>query len=188
MAKSSLSTQTGKLFIVIRKNKPLDIQKIKDYCCEYGKEYAFICHGKDIDPVTGLIIPVHYHIVMNAKDSKKRLSTHLNDLSGFFGFNDNNGIEIDKYRTYENALQYLLHKNNPEKTQHKANEIVTNIDRDELTTYLTCDSSVISFDYVYSICLSSHNIVDVIKGLGLSNYNKYRNTIWDIYLELHPRK
>ena len=72
MSKASLNTQTGKLFIVIRKNKEIDINKIKAYCKEYGKEYAFICHAKDIDFATGVVIPVHYHIIMNAKDNRKR--------------------------------------------------------------------------------------------------------------------
>lgn len=181
MSKASLSTQTGKLFIVIRKNKPLPLDKIKAYCAEYGKEFAFIVHDKDIDSVTGSVIPIHYHIVMNAKDNKKRLSTHLNDISSFFGFRDNNGIEIDKYRNLESALQYLIHKNNPEKTQHDISEIITNFGNDELTTYITCETSVISFDYIYSLCLSNKNIIGVIKALGLSNFQRYRATIWDIW-------
>lgn len=181
MSKCSLSTQTAKLFIVIRKNRSIDLDKIKSYCSNYGNEYAFIKHENDIDSATGVIIPVHYHIVMNAKDKKKRLKTHLNDLCEFFGFKDSNGIEIDKYRSYENALQYLIHKNNKEKTPHKADEIITNIDKDELNTYLSVDTFTISFDYIYSLCLSSSNIVEIIKAVGLSNFQRYRATIWDIW-------
>lgn len=184
MGKASLNTQTGKLFIVIRKNKEIDKNKLKSYCEKYGNEFAFISHDNDIDSVTGLVIPIHYHIVMNAKDKRKRLSTHLEDLRAFFNFKDNNGIEIDKYRTWENALQYLIHKNNKEKTQHDFNEIITNIDKDELKTYLSCDTFVISFDLIYSTCLSSKNIVDVIRSLGISNYQRYRATIWDIWNEV----
>lgn len=188
MAKCSLATQTGKLFIVIRKNKAIAFSKIKEYCETFGKEFAFIEHKNDIDPITKAVIPVHYHIVMNAKDNRKRLATHLNDLSSFFGFHDNNGIEVDKYRTYESAIQYLIHKNNPEKTQHKINEVVSNIDKDELTTYMTMDTMTISFDLVYSVCRNAHNIIDVIKSLGLSNYQKYRATIWDIIGYLKEEK
>lgn len=184
MSKASLSTQTGKLFIVIRKNKEIPINKIKEYCLTFGNEYAFITHKNDVDPLTGLVVPIHYHIVMNAKENKKRLSTHLNDLSTFFGFKDNNGIEIDKYRSYESALQYLIHKNDPQKTPHNINEIFTNIDQSELQTYLTLDTFVISFELVYSVCSHSKNIIEVIRALGLSNYQRYRATIWDIWKDL----
>lgn len=183
MAKASLNTQTGKLFIVIRKNKVLDVNKIKAYCSQYGCEYAFISHKEDKDPITGVIIPIHYHIVLNAKDKRKRLSTHLEDLRSFMGFKDNNGIEIDKYRSYESALQYLIHKNDPQKTQHDISEIITNIDKDELKTLLTIDTAVMSFELVLSIIKRSNNIVDVIRSLGLSNYQRYRATIWDIWQE-----
>lgn len=180
MAKASLTTQTAKLFIVIRKNKEIPLNKIEAYCREYGNEYAFICHKCDIDPITGAVIPVHYHIVMNAKEKRQRLSTHLENISSFFGFKDNNGIEIDKYRSYESALQYLIHKNDSQKTQHNISEIHTNIDKDELTTLISLDTFTMSFELVYSTCLHANNIVDVIRSLGLSNYQRYRATIWDI--------
>lgn len=183
MSKASLTTQTGKLFIVIRKNKAITVEKIKTYCETFGETYAFITHENDIDPVTGVKIPIHYHIVMNAKETRKRLATHLNDLSTFFGFKDNNGIQMDRYRSFEQALQYLIHKNDTQKTPHGANEIVTNIDKDELNTYLSLDTFTISFELVYSICMRSQNIVDVIRSLGLSNYQRYRATIWDIWKE-----
>lgn len=181
MSKATLSTQTGKLFIVIRKNKELPISKIKAYCEQYGEEYAFITHKCDIDSATGLTIPIHYHIVLNAKDKRKRLATHLEDIRQFFNFKDCNGLEIDKYRSYESALQYLIHKNDKEKTQHDISEIITNIDNDELLTYISCDTFVISFDYIYSLCLRSKNIIEIIKAIGLSNYQRYRATIWDIW-------
>ena len=179
-----MTTQTGKLFVVIRKNKAIDHEKIKSFCETYGKEYAFIEHTKDVDPLTGAIIPVHYHIVLNAKDNRARLSTHLNNISSFFGFKDNNGIEVDKYRSYESALQYLIHKNDKQKTPHDISEINTNIDKDELTTYLTLDTFTMSFELVFSVCQRSRNIIDVIRSLGLSNYQRYRQTIWDIWNEL----
>lgn len=184
--KQSLSTQTGKLFIVIRKTpeimKDISCDNILSYCKSFGVDYAFIEHNHDIDPITGLVEGKHYHIVMNAIHKDKRLSTHLNDLCSYFGFTDNNGICIEKYGSYEGSLQYLLHKNNPEKTQHDISEIVTNIDKGDLQTYISVDlqSQDVNFDYIYSICLSSKNIIEIIKQIGLSNYQRYRSTIWDI--------
>lgn len=183
MAKATLTTQTGKLFIVIRKNKAISHAKIKEYCETFGNEYAFIEHTQDVDPLTGVVIPVHYHIVLNSKDNRKRISTHLNDLASFFGFKDCNGVEMDKYRSYESALQYLIHKNDKQKTQHDINEIVTNIDGDELKTYISLDTFTMSFELIYSVCLNARNIIDVIRSLGISNYQRYRATIWDIWEE-----
>ena len=183
MSKASLQTQTGKLFIVIRKNKAISEDKIKAYCMQYGDTYAFISHKQDIDPITGIVIPIHYHIVLNAKDKRKRLATHLEDLRSFFGFKNNDGIEIDKYRSYESALQYLIHKNDPQKTQHTSDEIITNIDKGELATLLTCDETIISFELILALVHNSSRLTDVIRSLGISNYQRYRATILDIWRE-----
>lgn len=189
--KCSLTTQTGKLFIVIRKTPnvmaSINDDKILSYCKTFGKEYAFIKHEGDIEPVTGEVESKHYHIVMKAQNGDKRLSTHLNDIVSYFGFDTPDGICIEKYDSLEGSLQYLIHKNNPEKTQHKVDEIITNIDKGDLNTYLTVDlqTNEINFDRVYSVCLESSNIVEVIRTLGIVNYQRYRATIWDIWNSLH---
>ena len=64
--KYPLTTQTSKLFVVIRKNKEISLDLLKSYCEEYFEQYAFIKHENDIDALTGYVIPVHYHIVGNA--------------------------------------------------------------------------------------------------------------------------
>lgn len=186
--KCSLTTQTGKIFLVIRKNREIDTNKIKEFLNTYAIEYAFIKHEKDIEPITGLVEGVHYHLVYNAKDNRQRLATILNNVCDFFGFKDNNGIEIEKYNSFESSIQYLIHKNNPEKTQHKPEEIISNIDKDLLNTYLTCDMEVLSFDYVYSLCNSNKNILGVIKALGLSAFHSKRATIWDIWQAVQEEK
>ena len=122
--KYPLTTQTTKLFIVIRKNKKFSKEFIKQYCDDHFENYAFIEHKEDIDPLNGMVIPVHYHIVGNALKKKTPLSTHLNDIVRYFRFDNANGIQIDKYDNYISALQYLVHKNNPEKTQHDIKEVV----------------------------------------------------------------
>lgn len=186
--KCSLTTQTGKIFLVIRKNKIIDENLIKQYLKEYALDYAFIKHEKDIEPVTGIVEGVHYHIVYNGKDKRLRLSTILNNVVEFFGFKDANGIEIEKYTSFELSIQYLIHKNNPEKTRHLPEEIVSNIDKDLLNTYLTCDIEVMSFDYIYSLCNSNSNILGVIKSLGLSAFHSKRSTIWDIWNAVQEEK
>lgn len=177
----TLSTQTGKLFIIIRKDKKIPMDKIKAYCQTFGEEYAFIEHEKDIDKDTGEIEKVHYHIVMNSQFKEKRLSTHLNDLVNFFGFKNEIGISIEKYVDYAKALQYLTHQNFPEKTPHDKSEIITNIEKSEFDSLMDTNTQVVSFDYVLTICKNSANIIDVIRALGIKRYHKYRATIRDIW-------
>lgn len=180
--KYPLITQTKKLFIVIRKNKEISKDLIKSYCDEFLESYAFIEHTRDVDPINAMIIPVHYHIVGCAKKARTPLSTHLNDIVKYFRFDNANGIQIDKYDNFVSAIQYLVHKNNPEKTQHNIDEIVTNIPKETLNLYMSSEQSeIISFDMVYSVCLASHNIVEVIRAIGFKTYHKYRSTINDIY-------
>lgn len=187
--KYPLTTQTTKLFIVIRKNKVISKDLIKSYCDEFLDSYAFIEHTKDVDPIDAMVIPVHYHIVGNAKKVKTPLSTHLNDIVKFFRFDDSNGIQVDKYDNYISALQYLVHKNNPEKTQHNVDEIITNIPKEQFDLYMTSEQSeIISFDMCYSLCMSSNNIVEVIRAIGFKTYAKYRSTILDIYYTCKNQK
>lgn len=183
--KYPLTTQTTKLFVVIRKNKKISKELIKTYCEEYYEQYAFIEHEKDIEPVTGQVEGCHYHIVGVAKKKKTPLQTHLNDLVRFFRFKDPNGVQIDKYENVVSAVQYLIHKNNPEKTQHKFEDITYKWDKEEFMLMMSSEQTeIISFDMVYSVCSTSKNILEVIKGIGFKTYHKYRATIWDIWNEI----
>lgn len=178
--KTPLTTQTQKLFIVIRKTGKETPSKalVKAYCEDYFSEYAMIEHTKDIEPVTQVEIPKHYHIVGRAKKSKTPISTHLNDIVKYFNFKDSNGVEVDKWDNYIKSVQYLIHKNNPEKTQHEASEIVTNIEEEVLRNILASETGEdISYDLVYSVCRTSRNICEVIKEIGFKTFNKYSRTI-----------
>lgn len=187
--KYPLTTQTTHLFIVIRKNKVISKDLIKAYCDEFFEQYAFIEHKEDKEPVSQLIEGVHYHIVGYAKKKKTRLSTHLEDLTKYFRFDDSNGIQIDKFDNVVSAIQYLIHKNNPEKTQHKFSEVIYKWDNEEIALIMNAEQSeVISFDMVYSCCIRAKNIVQVIQTLGFKTYARYRTTILDMYNEIQQAR
>lgn len=180
--KTPLSSQTKKLNIVIRKNKDISIARLKEYCNDTFSEWAFIEHRGDIEPVTKLVEGVHYHIVGNAKTSRVALSTRLNTICQYFHFDNADGVEIEQYISFEGSLQYLIHKNQPEKTQHDISEIITNLSPEELTLYLTSDiGNVITFDRLYASIMQANNIIDVIHDLGIKAYKDWRNVIWDIW-------
>lgn len=177
-----LKSQTTQLNIVIRKNKCLGKDKVKAYCDLYFKKYAFIEHTKDINPVTGIVEGCHYHIVGDTKEKGVSLFTRINQIINFFNFDSDTGIEIDKYTDYVGSMQYLIHKNNAEKTQHDISEVVHNLEVADFNLIMNAErNEVVTFDLLYSVIDKASCILDVIKELGLKNYKEHRNTVWDMW-------
>lgn len=186
--KCSLSTQTGKIWLIIRNNKPIDISLFNTYLSIYADEYAYIIHKGDIDCTTGVVESTHLHCVYNLSNNNKRdrLSTTLNKLCKTMHYDSGIGIQIEQYDSFEGCLQYLTHKNNPEKTQHNKSEIVTNLDNDTFELYYNVDlKNVFSYERVLSCVLSSTNKLDLIRSLWgyYSKNSTYRNVINDIWNE-----
>ena len=187
--KTALTCQTKKINIVIRKGIKISKAKIKQYCEENFERYAFIEHDKDIKPDTAEVESVHYHIVGDFITSKTPLSTRLNTIVKFFGFDNANGIEIEQYRTFEGSLQYLTHKNQSEKTPHDKSEIIHNLSESDFNILYDADvGNVVTFDLIFTICAQANNIIDVIKEIGLGNYRMYRQVIWDVWNTINERE
>lgn len=185
----SLDTQTYKHFVVIRKNKELPLNVLKQYLKDNYDQYCLIVHDKDKDKKTGLTAPIHYHFVGNCKTKRIRLQKVLNDISKVFKFDNNHGIEVDKYKTLENSLQYLIHKNNPDKYQYEFKDLIFGgWTEDELKTFLTSDCVGLNFDRIFAICNNFDSRIDVIREIGFSNYARYRSTILDIFEECQMLK
>lgn len=83
-------------------------------------EYSYIKHNADEDDKN-----IHYHLVMYFKGKVKRFTTIQNIFEGAH-------IEQTNQQRYKRCIQYLIHKNNPEKQQYKPNEIISNLE----TSYL----------------------------------------------------
>lgn len=180
--KTPLTSQTRKVCIVIRKGISIPLAKIKEYCNNEFERYAFIEHKGDIKPDTGEVESCHYHIVGDFIGSKVALSTRLNTLAKFFKFDNLNGIEIEQYRTFEGALQYLTHKNQPTKTPHDKKDIIHNLSDSDFNIFYEANvGEVITAELVITICSNCNNIVDVIKEIGFATYCRYRSAIWDIW-------
>ena len=113
-----------------------DEQYIKAFFNKYDNdviEYAYILHENDVNE-KGEVEQAHYHICMRKINGSN------------FGFDVLKSAfpvgKIERGRTWEYMLQYLLHKNAPEKTQHTIEEIITNIDGGTLDLYLKSTPSV----------------------------------------------
>lgn len=180
--KIPLTSQVRDLFIVIRKNKVIPKKTITEYCESMFDKYAFIEHKNDIEPITGLVEGCHYHIWAHVRDKGVAKSTHINAILKAFKFDTDDGICIEQIANKVLAMQYLIHKNNPEKTQHEVKDVVSNIDKDELNLMFTSDTGeVVSFDLIYTLCRVSTSICQIIKALGINVYRQYRNVVLDIY-------
>lgn len=180
--KIPLTSQVRDLFIVIRKNKVLPKKVMIEYCESMFDKYAFIEHKNDIEPITGLVEGCHYHIWAHVRDKGVAKSTHINAILKAFKFDTDDGICIEQIANKVLAMQYLIHKNNPEKTKHEVKEVVSNIDKDELNLMFTSDTGeVVSFDLIYTLCRVSTSICQIIKALGINVYRQYRNVVLDIY-------
>ena len=87
-------------------------------------EYSYIKHNADEEEKN-----LHYHLVIYYKGKVKRFTTLCNTFEGAH-------IEMSNAQRYKRTIQYLIHKNNPEKQQYNSSEIITNIDEATLSDIL----------------------------------------------------
>lgn len=187
--KAPLTCQSTHVFLVIRKDKKIPHEKIEEYCKRYFSMYCWIEHADDIQPDTGVKEGCHYHIVGDFLENKIRFSKRLNDIADFFGFDNNFGLEIDKYKDLPSCVQYLIHKNNKEKTPHEVEEIHTNLGKEELDLFLNTDcEQLVTFDYIVSVCNRSTNKLQMISSFGIFAYEKHYKVINDIWSEINEIK
>jgi len=180
--RTPISSQTTKLDIVIRKNIVIPINLLEDFCKIHFKKYAFCAHLHDVSPDTGEEEGAHYHIVADCKKNKTPISTRINDIRKFFGFENNFGINIQEYDSFEARFQYLIHKGYPDKTQHKPDEIHHNLTDEEFDCFLNAEiGNVITYDLLITYVMSSSSILEVMKKVGVAKYRTYRNVILDMW-------
>lgn len=152
--------------------KPLLVNYLSNAC----HEYAFILHSLDTLE-DGSIKTPHIHFCGNFK-TVKRLSTILGEVSNVLGVSPL-AVTISKYESFSACIQYLVHKNNPEKYQYFNDEIVTNIPSEEMDAFME-DDLKFDGDTLIKMVLSSPDRVSLIRTLGLTRYRLYRNIIGDI--------
>ena len=90
-------------------------------------EFSYILHNPDDDDLNK-----HYHLVLYFKGKVKRFSTILNIFKGAH-------IEATNQQRYKRCIQYLVHKNDPDKYQYKQNEIITNLETSYIADILNSD-------------------------------------------------
>ena len=186
---ANLLCRTKYVNLVIRLNGyPNDfLTLLQTYVESNCSRYAYIEHTNDINGY-GEQEGKHYHLVL-VYNTAKRLSTFLNELCDLFMLPNANGIEISKTTSEVKSYQYLIHKNNPEKTQHKVGEIISNVPLSELTTIMDSeDDSCVTFDYIMKIIRENPSKLYLIHELGINVYKQYRYVILDMLDEYKSGK
>lgn len=169
-----------------------DIQDILDNKANQIQQYAYILHDKDIflddkiDSDTGLIIAhkcdlkkEHCHIYLKLYHSRD-----INEVCRWFSKNSN-GEKVnclrEKVRSRVGVLNYLTHKNYPDKYQYS--------DSDVVSYGLSLDDNDLGVDDTYNILIDYINgksIKELVRIYGakfLYHYNSYKLIKSDIELE-----
>lgn len=187
----NLEIQTPYLWIILgRKNSPLKedfnvyYEKLTAWCQINARLWAFIGHDKDIDE-DGTPKFRHIHALIVLKDgSKPRLSTSLTRISNAVGLNVLD-VDIEKADNIASCIRYCLHKGYPQKHPYDVNELITNLNEEELKPYLDLDNKTFTASYLIQLVeLCGGNRLNIMKQIGLANYQRYRNCISDIRAEL----
>lgn len=140
-------------------------------------EFSYIYHLPDDD-----IDNKHIHLVLYFKGKVKRFSTIQTYFNGAH-------IECTNQQRYKRCIQYLIHKNNPEKVQYKQNEIISNIEVSLLADILNSDGYDFEFfneakiwDYMNEFYLSNKevNASMFVNRFGLSAISKFYFVINDM--------
>lgn len=140
-------------------------------------EYSYILHNPDdIDN------NMHYHLVIYFKGNVKRFTTILNLFEGAH-------IEATNQQRYKRCIQYLIHKNNPEKVQYSQKSIISNIDVATLADILNSEGYDFELflenkinDYLneFYTAYNDVNTMMFINRFGLSAISKYYFVLNDL--------
>lgn len=140
-------------------------------------EYSYIKHNADDDDKN-----LHYHLVLYFKGKVTRFTTLQNTFEGAH-------IEQTNKQRYKRCIQYLVHKNNPEKEQYSQELIVSNIETSELADILNSDGydfelfeSSKLFDYLNECYVQNGeiNMIYFTNRFGLDAISKYYFVIKDM--------
>lgn len=142
---------------------------------EYGYTYYAIKHYVQEDTEY-----VHYHLVISSAKilRAKQVINHLCDCFGC----DSENVQLLYCPCVASAVQYLIHKNNPDKHQYMKEEVFTNdprqydcllkepLGRLELTTKTLLE--------IMHDC--NYDRMAILEKIGINYYTTYRSTINDI--------
>lgn len=190
-SKWTLDTKTKSVALIIDPSKakghvgnvPIEYLNALDlWLSENTENYAYAVHDLDtLEDGTPKTPHVHVWAKLNACT---RLGTTLNKVADALNI-DTAPITIEKASSMEGSIQYMVHKNNPDKYQYHKSVIRCSFPEKELDGILEADAGCLSLTHLVSVCASSRNLVQVIEALGLGVYQRNRNVVRDIWNDIH---
>lgn len=185
----ALSTQTNYVSVIIQLQKQqCDYQALKNWLSTNANLWAYIVHDKDKhEDNTSKGVHLHAKFILN-NNKGPRLSTTLNEMSKALSI-DKTAFTIEKMESVSGSIQYLIHKNEPEKYQYDVSDIITNLSESELNTYLYAETEEINTDTLIDICtMNWRSKIAILKTIGLRYYSRYRGVIADICNEVEMQQ
>lgn len=178
----NLNCRTTQFNIVISlKTEPIDFYTRLDRVLNeiFMCNYLYITHDKDLNS-EGEIKTKHVHILIFNNNERVRFSTMINKLAELLNVNPL-AISIDKIISLNGSIQYLIHKNDLDKTQYDIADIQHNLDIEELELYLNTKNESLTSDRIIQVVRSCNcDSILIMKELGLNIYRAYRPVIVDI--------
>lgn len=192
MSNYNLDTQTPYLWVIFgRKNSPLTkdfkfyYEKLVAWCKINARLYCLIGHDKDLDEDNNPKFR-HIHALIVLKEGvKPRLSTSLNRLSEVSQV-PSVDIDIQKSENITECIRYCIHRGYPLKHQYLPEEMITNLNKEDLDSYLNIQEGCLTATYLINLVqLCNFSVVNILKQIGLKNYCRFRNVIQDLIKELN---
>lgn len=151
------------------------LKHIYDELCKDGYLFAFILHDKDFDD-NGVLKRKHLHLVLECP-TRRRVSYYIKHLALMFGV-DRSQVSVEVSNNFDWDIQYLIHKNNSDKTLYDVTEIKTNMPISELEErMLTVVHKEITTKFIFDTVKACKTKSMVIFRLGLGNANIYKSII-----------
>lgn len=185
----SVNSQTTKVNLVV--NIPYSQTKeqvesaLGSFLGKYGANWFYVFHDKDTKSDTGESKTPHFHVLFQSSDGKKhRLLWYMTRLAECMSIDNLNVISAEIWKNYESDVQYLIHKNNPERYQYELGEVKC-YDSEEFKKVLSLAiSPTLTIDRIVSTCLECERLHEVYIALGLGVSQMYRGLISDIWRSL----
>lgn len=161
------------------------VEKLDDLVlnfCSLGS-IAGIVHDSDIDEM-GELKTLHIHLVISLKKRKKATAV-INSISAFADVSAF-AVSVRKAVSIASCVQYLTHRNQPEKVQYREEDIFKFWNPEEWELLYNGDTEeVLDFETLYRIVRECDTKTEVMRKVGLSYYRNYRPCIDVLWNDKH---
>lgn len=152
-----------------------------------GYQYFAIVHDKDYKG-NGELKTKHIHLILS-NNSRPRAKQVLVTLCDLFNCSAEQ-IQLQQCVDIVCSVQYLIHKNDPDKHQYLSSDIITNVSRAIIVEYLDRDCNSLDLDFTTLKELwidSGFDELVLMEKIGIGRYQAFRGTIKD-FISLYNSK